>query len=106
MKKYAFILASLVATVLAACGSEQGNAEKFLGIWQSLKSPQRPHLLIEMSGDNLMISDVGGKNVMPATYDKEHKKIVVNMPMVGALDVIYLADKDNILMTEAGEYSR
>lgn len=59
-----------------------------------------------MKGENLVISDVGGKNVMPATYDKENKKIMVNMPMGGALDVIYLADKDHILMTEAGEYSR
>lgn len=106
MRKYAFVLVAFVAIVLSACGSGQGNAEKFLGTWQSVKFFERPHLLIEMKGENLVISDVGGKNVMPATYDKENKKIVVNMATGGALDVIYLADKDHILVTEAGEYSR
>lgn len=60
-------------------------------------------MLIEQQGENLVVTE--GKNIEPATYDKENQKIVINLP-IGALDVIYLADKDHLLISQGGEYSR
>lgn len=106
MKKQLSFLLLFASALLTACASEEGNLDKFVGTWQSVKVPDRPLMLIQKKGDNVIISETNGKNEMPASYDKEHHKLVLNMPMVGALDVIYLEETDHLLMTEAGEYTR
>ena len=104
MRKHLFIMLAFVGTILSAC-SGGSNPDKFLGKWQSIKVPGRPPLTIEKRGDILIIG--GGKSgEFPATYDEENKKIVFNVPLAGAIDIVYLADKDHILITQDGEYSR
>jgi hypothetical protein len=106
MKKQLSLFLLFATTLLTACSSEEGNLDKFVGTWQSVKVPNRPLMLIKKKGDNITISETSGKNEMPASYDKEHHKLVLNMPMVGALDVIYFEETDYLLITEAGEYTR
>ncbi|MGI4871445.1 MAG: hypothetical protein ACRYFX_09740 [Janthinobacterium lividum] len=103
MKKYLFILSTLAATTLASCSSNSGP-DKFLGKWQSIKVPTRPILSIEKKGDILVVGDK--KHEFPATYDKEGKKVIFNVPLAGTIDIVYLADTDHILVTEDGEYAR
>lgn len=92
--------ASLLA--LTACSSG-GETNKFLGEWQSIDSPARPHMLIQKRGDNLTVLE--GKKEYPVSFDKENRKLSINTGM-GALDIIYLEEKDHILASGAGEYSR
>jgi hypothetical protein len=99
MKKCFFLLSTLVATTLASCSS-QSSADKFLGKWQSIKA-----LVIQKRGDVLVVGG-GQSGEFPATYDKESNKLTFNMPMVGALDLVYLADTDHLLLTQDGEYAR
>lgn len=104
MKKYSFAILALVSTFLSGCSDESGP-DKFVGKWQSIKVAARPPLTIEKRGDVLIVGE-GKSGEFPATYDKENKKLTINVPMAGALDIVYLADKDHILITQDGEYSR
>lgn len=104
MKKCFFLLSTFVATTLASCSSPSG-ADKFLGKWQSIKSPTRPALVIQKRGDVFVVGG-GQSGEFPATYNKESNKLTFNVPMAGALDLVYLADTDHLLLTQDGEYAR
>ncbi len=106
MPKIRFLSIAFLVVLLSACASDAGNLNKFLGKWQSIQDAKRPLMLIQKQGDTVVLSDADGKNPYPATYDKEAKKLVISMPMVGPLDIIYLADKNHLLLTQAGEYAK
>lgn len=99
-------LLSAVATTamfaLTSCSST-GGTDKFMGEWQSLESPTRPHMTIQQRGDNLTLLE--GKKEVPVTYDKDNHKLTVNTGL-GAMDIIYLEEKNHLLVTGAGEYSK
>ena len=60
-------------------------------------------MTIQERGENLTLSE--GKKEYPLTYDKENHKLSVNTGL-GAMDIIYLDEKNHVLVSGAGEYSK
>lgn len=94
--------AAMVMLMLTSCSSSSGT-DKFIGEWQSLDSPARPHMTIQQRGDNLTLLE--GKKEYPLSYDKDNHKLSVNTGF-GAMDIIYLDEKNHVLVSGAGEYSK
>ncbi|GGG59732.1 DUF3876 domain-containing protein [Hymenobacter glacieicola] len=88
--------------LLTSCSSGS-KPDQFLGEWQSVDSPTRPHMTIQERGENLTLLE--GKKEYPLTYDKDNHKLTVNTGL-GAMDIIYLGEKDHLLISGAGEYSK
>jgi hypothetical protein len=88
--------------LFTSCSSASGT-DRFMGEWQSLDSPTRPHMTIQQRGDNLTLLE--GKKEYPLTYDKDNHKLSVNTGL-GAMDIIYLEEKNHMLVSGAGEYSK
>ena len=96
------VIAAIVMVMFTSCSSTTGT-EKFMGEWQSLDSPTRPHMTIQQRGDNLTLLE--GKKEVPLTYDKENHKLTFNTGL-GAIDIIYLEEKNHLLVSGEGEYSK
>lgn len=96
------VAAATAMTMLTSCSSTSG-ADKFMGEWQSVDNPKRVHMTIQQRGDNLTL--VEGKKEIPLTFDKDNHKLTVNTGF-GALDIIYLEEKNHLLVSGEGEYSK
>lgn len=96
------VVAAIVTVMFTSCSST-GGTDPFVGEWQSLDSPVRPHMTIQQRGDNLTLLE--GKKEYPLTYDKDNHKLTVNTGL-GAMDIIYLEENDHVLVSGAGEYSK
>ncbi|QNE42162.1 MULTISPECIES: DUF3876 domain-containing protein [Hymenobacter] len=95
-------VAVLTMVLFTSCSSNSGTAQ-FLGEWQSVDSPERPHMTIQERGDNLTLLE--GKKEYPLTYDKDNHKLTVNTGF-GAMDIIYLDEKNHLLVSGEGEYTQ
>lgn len=96
------VVAATGMALLTSCTSGSGP-DKFLGEWQSIDSPARPHMTIQERGENLTLLE--GKKEYPLTYDKDNHKLTVNTGF-GAMDIIYLDEKNHLLITGGGEYAK
>ncbi|WP_400194230.1 hypothetical protein [Hymenobacter sp. B81] len=96
------VVAVLVLVTFTSCSSSS-ETDRFTGEWQSVNSPARPHMTIQQRGENLTLLE--GNKEYPLTYDKDNHKLTVNAGL-GAMDIIYLEDKNHLLVSGAGEYSK
>jgi hypothetical protein len=96
------VVAATAMFAITSCSSA-GGTDKFMGEWQSVDTPTRPHMTIQQRGENLTLLE--GKKEVPLTYDKDNHKLSVNTGM-GAIDIIYMEEKNHLLVSGSGEYSK